>query len=203
MGRMGSGSHGRGLSQASHVGAAATQDAAERIFPRARIRVVPGRSGRARSGGEIQPDQQLPVGQRLSASRGKLASFGGSDRARDGRIARRRTRENPRPQCGAVVQVRRRHADEDASRPNQGGELSRAMPAAEFAHRYANLTGVRIHFVTLGNGAPVVLIHGWPQTWYEWRRVMPLLASDFLLVAPDLRGLGDSSRPSKGYDKKT
>jgi pimeloyl-ACP methyl ester carboxylesterase len=37
------------------------------------------------------------------------------------------------------------------------------MPAAEFAHRYANLAGVRIHFVTLGNGAPVVLLHGWPQ----------------------------------------
>ncbi len=53
MGRVGSGSHGRGLSQASHVGVAAAQDAAERVFPRARIRVVPGRSGRPRSRGEI------------------------------------------------------------------------------------------------------------------------------------------------------
>jgi pimeloyl-ACP methyl ester carboxylesterase len=74
---------------------------------------------------------------------------------------------------------------------------------ADFDHHYANLPGVRIHYVTMGQGRPVVLIHGWPQSWYEWRRVMPLLASDFLLVAPDLRGLGDSSRPSKGYDKKT
>jgi len=57
---------------------------------------------------------------------------------------------------------------------------------------------VRIHFVTLGNGAPVVLLHGWPQTWYEWRRVMPLLADKFSLVAPDLRGLGDSTRPASG-----
>ena len=77
------------------------------------------------------------------------------------------------------------------------------MSAPDFKHYYANLKGVRLHYVTLGKGRPAILIHGWPQTWYEWRRLMPLLANDFLLVAPDLRGLGDSSRPSKGYDKKT
>ena len=77
------------------------------------------------------------------------------------------------------------------------------MNSADFQHHYANLKGVRLHYVTLGKGRPVILIHGWPQTWYEWRRVMPLLADRFFLVAPDLRGLGDSSRPSKGYDKKT
>ena len=55
----------------------------------------------------------------------------------------------------------------------------------------------------MGQGAPVVLLHGWPQTWYEWRRVMPLLADKYSLVAPDMRGLGDSSRPTSGYDKKT
>jgi pimeloyl-ACP methyl ester carboxylesterase len=74
---------------------------------------------------------------------------------------------------------------------------------AEFEHHYANLKGVRIHYVTMGAGAPVVLLHGWPQSWYEWRRVMPLLADRFAMVAPDMRGLGDSSRPSSGYDKKT
>jgi pimeloyl-ACP methyl ester carboxylesterase len=73
----------------------------------------------------------------------------------------------------------------------------------DFTHHHANLKGVRIHFVMMGQGAPVVLIHGWPQTWFEWRRVMPLLADKYSLVAPDLRGLGDSSRPSSGYDKKT
>ena len=76
------------------------------------------------------------------------------------------------------------------------------MPA-EFSHHYAQLDGVRIHYVTMGQGAPVVLLHGWPQTWYEWRRVMPLLADKYALVAPDMRGLGDSSRPTSGYDKKT
>ncbi len=76
------------------------------------------------------------------------------------------------------------------------------MPAAEFAHHYANLEGVRLHYVTLGQGAPVVLLHGWPQTWYEWRRVMPLLADKFSLVAPDLRGLGDSTRPAAAMTRK-
>ncbi len=76
-------------------------------------------------------------------------------------------------------------------------------PSAEFSHHYANLKGARIHFVTTGQGNPVVLLHGWPQTWYEWRLLMPLLADKFALVAPDLRGLGDSSRPISGYDKKT
>jgi pimeloyl-ACP methyl ester carboxylesterase len=75
--------------------------------------------------------------------------------------------------------------------------------APEFAHHYAQLEGVRLHYVTMGSGTPVVLLHGWPQTWYEWRRVMPLLADKYTLVAPDMRGLGDSSRPASGYDKKT
>jgi pimeloyl-ACP methyl ester carboxylesterase len=76
------------------------------------------------------------------------------------------------------------------------------MTTDGFQHHYANLPGVRIHYVTAGSGAPMVLLHGWPQTWYEWRRMMPLLADRFAMVAPDLRGLGDSSRPSTGYEKK-
>jgi pimeloyl-ACP methyl ester carboxylesterase len=75
--------------------------------------------------------------------------------------------------------------------------------AAPFVHRYANLKGVRIHYVTAGKGIPVVLLHGWPQTWYEWRHLLTICADRFEMIAPDLRGLGDSSRPSTGYDKKT
>ena len=44
-----------------------------------------------------------------------------------------------------------------------------------------------------GNGEPVVLLHGYPQSWYEWRHVMPALAKNYTVIAPDLRGLGDSS----------
>ena len=77
------------------------------------------------------------------------------------------------------------------------------MASVFFKHHFADLKDLRLHFVTMGQGAPLVLLHGWPQSWYEWRRVMPLLADRWLCVAPDLRGLGDSSRPHAGYDKKT
>ena len=70
-------------------------------------------------------------------------------------------------------------------------------------HGYADLGGVLIHYVTAGSGPPLVLLHGWPQTWYEWRHIVPALAPHYTLVMPDLRGLGDSSRPADGYDKKT
>ena len=72
-----------------------------------------------------------------------------------------------------------------------------------FRHAYADLDDVRLHYVTAGSGPAVVLLHGWPQTWYMWRDVMPGLAGRYRVIAPDLRGLGDSSRPVGGYDKKT
>ncbi|MGH7933841.1 MAG: alpha/beta fold hydrolase [Candidatus Binataceae bacterium] len=65
------------------------------------------------------------------------------------------------------------------------------------------LDGVRMHYVTAGHGDPVVLLHGWPQTWYEWRHIMPALAARYTVVAPDLCGLGDTSKPASGYDKRT
>jgi pimeloyl-ACP methyl ester carboxylesterase len=70
-------------------------------------------------------------------------------------------------------------------------------------HHTDLVNGVRLHYVTAGEGVPVVLLHGWPQTWYEWRRIIPALAARYSVVAPDLRGLGDSSRPATGYDKRT
>ena len=70
-------------------------------------------------------------------------------------------------------------------------------------HRYANLGEVMLHYVTAGDGPPIVLLHGWPQTWWEWRHIIPELTKRFTVIAPDLRGLGDSSRPVTGYDKKT
>ena len=81
------------------------------------------------------------------------------------------------------------------------------MSCLDFEHRYADLGDVTLHYVTLGkpsaSAPPIVLLHGWPQTWYEWRQVMPLLAEHHPVIAPDLRGLGDSSRPHDGYDKRT
>jgi pimeloyl-ACP methyl ester carboxylesterase len=75
--------------------------------------------------------------------------------------------------------------------------------SAELAHHDADLGDVRLHYVTAGNGPAVVLLHGWPQTWYMWRGVLPGLSSRYRVIAPDLRGLGDSSRPAGGYDTKT
>ena len=74
---------------------------------------------------------------------------------------------------------------------------------AGISHAYADLGDVLLHYVTAGSGPPVVLLHGWPQTWYEWRHLVPPLAARYTVVMPDLRGLGDSSRPAGGYDKQT
>jgi len=62
--------------------------------------------------------------------------------------------------------------------------------------------GVRIHYRRMGAGPGLVLLHGFPQTGHMWRKVMPALAERFTVVAPDLRGYGDSDRPPGGYDKR-
>ncbi|WP_159728126.1 alpha/beta fold hydrolase [Methylosinus sp. Ce-a6] len=68
--------------------------------------------------------------------------------------------------------------------------------------RFLEVGGVRLHHVVLGAGPAVVLLHGWPQTWFAWRATMERLARRFTVVAPDLRGLGVSERPPSGYDKR-
>jgi pimeloyl-ACP methyl ester carboxylesterase len=73
----------------------------------------------------------------------------------------------------------------------------------EFEHHMAFVNGERIHYVRAGEGDPIVLLHGWPQTWYMWRKVIPALAERFTVIAPDLRGFGQSSKPLGGYDKRT
>ena len=70
-------------------------------------------------------------------------------------------------------------------------------------HHTAQLNGTKLHYVTAGEGPAVMLLHGWPQTWYEWRHVIDLLAGDYQVVAPDLRGFGYSGKPAKGYDAAT
>ena len=65
--------------------------------------------------------------------------------------------------------------------------------------------GVRLHYVVQGEGdRTAVLLHGFPQTWWEWRHLMPeLVRAGFCVVAPDYRGAGRSSRPAGGFDKRT
>lgn len=69
--------------------------------------------------------------------------------------------------------------------------------------RIAEVNGIRMHYVRAGSGPLVLLLHGWPQTWFAWHAIMPRLASQYTVIAPDLRGCGLTERTEGGYDKKT
>jgi pimeloyl-ACP methyl ester carboxylesterase len=75
--------------------------------------------------------------------------------------------------------------------------------ADTFTSRYVDAGDIRLHAVTGGEGPPLLLVHGWPQTWYAWRFVMPKLAQDFEVIAVDQRGIGLSDKPREGYDVGT
>jgi hypothetical protein len=89
----------------------------------------------------------------------------------------------------------------DIERPVE--DLSFEIDNVTFSHHTASVNEIQMHYVIGGRGDPVVLLHGWPQTWYEWHKVMPALAKNYTVIAPDLRGLGDSSKPETGYDGNT
>jgi pimeloyl-ACP methyl ester carboxylesterase len=92
------------------------------------------------------------------------------------------------------------------TRPPPHGKLSRMwtdLPGVEgVEHRAVTLAGVRVHVAESGAGRPLVLLHGWPQHWYCWRHLIPLLAPEFRLICPDLRGFGWSDAPPGAYDKE-
>jgi pimeloyl-ACP methyl ester carboxylesterase len=83
------------------------------------------------------------------------------------------------------------------------GGISFQIDNVTFSHHTAPVNGIQMHYVIGGYGNPVVLLHGWPETWYEWRHIMPALTKNYTVIVPDLRGLGDSSKPVSGYDVKT
>src|SRR5205823_13028970 len=123
---------------------------------------------------------------------------------------------NAPPARRAHQDVARHQARRDARGPGGRGELSRERgrglhhrPDAGRRRRLGHdlilqLSRVKLHVVVGGAsaGEPVVLLHGWPQTSHEWRKVIALLAPNYRIVAPDLPGLGESSRPT-AYDKKS
>ncbi len=81
-----------------------------------------------------------------------------------------------------------------------------ATNPTEISHGTAPIEpGVTLHYATAGEGErTIVLLHGFPQTWHEWRHLMPRFAGlGYRVVAPDYRGAGHSSRPLGGYDKRT
>ncbi|WP_337271504.1 alpha/beta fold hydrolase [Oryzifoliimicrobium ureilyticus] len=81
------------------------------------------------------------------------------------------------------------------------------MPDAPqgFAHRFIRANGLRAHYVVGGveHGETIVLLAGFPESWYAWRHVIPLLGERYRVVAIDLPGQGDSDRPMDGYDTQT
>ena len=72
-----------------------------------------------------------------------------------------------------------------------------------FTSRYVDTGQVRLHAVIGGDGPPLLLVHGWPETWYAWRLMMPTLAREFQVIAVDQRGIGLSDKPDDGYDAGT
>lgn len=70
-------------------------------------------------------------------------------------------------------------------------------------HCFVETNRIRLHCVTQGTGELVVLLHGFPEFWYSWRRQIPALSRHFKVVVPDLRGYNDSDKPLTGYDLDT
>jgi pimeloyl-ACP methyl ester carboxylesterase len=94
------------------------------------------------------------------------------------------------------------------SAPEGPGSVSGApnLPAGftdTFTSRYVQTGDLRQHAVIGGDGPPLLLVHGWPETWYGWRLLMPALARDYEVIAVDQRGRGLSDKPTGGYDTGT
>jgi len=80
-------------------------------------------------------------------------------------------------------------------------DLARPAHAQAPQSRFADVHGVRLHYLIVGEGDPVVLLHGYAQTSHMWRPLMTELAMTHTVIAPDLRGIGQSSIPADGYTK--
>jgi len=107
----------------------------------------------------------------------------------------------PQPIIAQVQQVGVNLTSADVQSLPDG--ISFQIDNVTFSHHTTTVNGIQLHYVIGGKGDPVVLLHGWPETWYSWRHVMPALAKNHTVIVPDLRGLGDSSKPPTDYDGKT
>jgi pimeloyl-ACP methyl ester carboxylesterase len=93
-------------------------------------------------------------------------------------------------------------AEGEAAHVASDQALARSLPG-DFRSGHAKVNGVRLHYVAGGSGEPLVLLPGWPQTWWEFHKIMPALAAKYRVIAVDLRGMGGSEKPAGGFDKKT
>ncbi len=79
--------------------------------------------------------------------------------------------------------------------------LVKSLPG--FQSKTALVNGIDLHYVVGGKGDPVVLLPGWPATWWSYHKIMPSLAKRYRVISVDIRGMGSSDKPATGYDKKT
>ncbi|MDX6632564.1 MAG: hypothetical protein QOG26_569 [Solirubrobacterales bacterium] len=81
--------------------------------------------------------------------------------------------------------------------------MAREMPHVDgVEHRFVEVNGFRMHVAEAGSGPPLVLLHGWPQHWYAWNRLIGPLSQRYRVICPDLRGFGWSDAPHDGYEKE-
>jgi pimeloyl-ACP methyl ester carboxylesterase len=81
---------------------------------------------------------------------------------------------------------------------------TRTFPYVEgVEHRFVDIGDLALHVAEAGAGDPLVMLHGWPQHWYQWRNQIPALAERYRVICPDLRGFGWSQAPPRGYEKET
>jgi hypothetical protein len=102
--------------------------------------------------------------------------------------------------AGAFAQIT------DKGNPYAGIDVSDDTLVSElkgFKRGFAEVNGVRLHYVAGGEGAPVIMMPGWPQTWWAFHKIMPPIARHYRVIAVDIRGMGASDKPDGGYDKKT
>lgn len=93
--------------------------------------------------------------------------------------------------------------DGDIGVPGGSGHLPVPLPSLDgVRHRFVDLPGLRVHVAEAGAGEPLVLLHGFPQHWWGWRRVLPELAEHYRVLAPDLRGAGWTDAPPHGYTEE-
>jgi pimeloyl-ACP methyl ester carboxylesterase len=95
----------------------------------------------------------------------------------------------------------------NASSPTKVGrggttEISAPLPPLDgVSHRFVDLPGLRLHVAEAGTGDPLLLLHGFPQHWWQWRDVIHPLAEKYRVICPDLRGAGWSEAPRDGYSR--
>jgi haloacetate dehalogenase len=77
------------------------------------------------------------------------------------------------------------------------------MQIPGITHHTVGVNSIRMHYVEAGQGPPVFLLHGFPETWFAWRKQIPVLSQKYRIIVPDLRGYGATEKPPTGYDKRT